>query len=298
MSLKTKSTIESRDISVVIQGPIVSYKKTRKLIINIRKTLPNSQIILSTWRYERNLNKIKALNELIQSKIPKEIQLPVDSGVKNVERQIVSTLNGLKKAKKLYCLKLRTDMVLIKKPKLIIQKNTSTLKGKILIPAEYTRDPELAANFKFHFSDILQFGYTSDLLKIWLSAKKINLPKIEKKLKGVVYSEQLVYLPYFKPHVIRGLKMKEISKLKDAEKVLVDNFIVYPMQRIGFKSEKLPTSFINVFSCYTTLSFYLARKSFSSSMITSVVAKSILWIMRKVLKRIDDVVKPKIFGLR
>lgn len=40
--------IDSADISVVVQGP-VNYEQTKECLKSIRKFLPKSEIILSTW---------------------------------------------------------------------------------------------------------------------------------------------------------------------------------------------------------------------------------------------------------
>ena len=41
--------IDSKDISVIVQGPI-NKKETPKCLKSIRKFLPEAEIILSTWQ--------------------------------------------------------------------------------------------------------------------------------------------------------------------------------------------------------------------------------------------------------
>jgi hypothetical protein len=301
MFYKQKTEIkDSNEISIVVQGPMSCHAETQTLIDRLRKTFPRSQIIVSTWKNRKKL-KLNGVDDLIQDKMPKQILLKAVSGAKNVERQIVSTLNGLRKAKKKYCLKIRTDMILLRKPVLYIEKNnTKHLRGKILIPTEYTRDENLAANYRFHFSDILQFGFTSDLYKIWKAAKKINIPKIakNKKIVGTCYSEQFIYLAFFRPQIIKSFQWSKIAKLSGSEKALVDNFILYPLKVIGFRADRLCTSFRNTFSCYSSLSFLLARQCYSSNRIVATSFRVALWIFRKTLKRMDDVFMPTIHGVR
>jgi len=291
---------DSKEISIVIQGPIYCYVKTQNLIDALRKNFPRSQIIISTWKTGKKL-KIKGIDDYISSKMPNQILLEHSPGAQNVQRQIVSTLKGLQKAKRTYCLKVRTDMILFRKPVLYIEKNKGEqFKGKILIPTEYTRDENLVANYRFHFSDILQFGFTSDLYKIWKAAKKINIPKIakNKKIFGACYSEQFIYLAFFRPQIIKSFQWSKIAKLSGSEKALVDNFILYPLKVIGFRAERLCTSFRNTFSCYSSLSFFLARQCYSSNRIVATSFRVALWVYRKTLKRIDDVFMPTIHGVR
>ena len=102
--------IDSSEISVVVQGAI-SDKFTKRVLVSIRKYLPKSEIILSTWKG----SDVSGLSYdiLIENEDPGAIILfPQWKQYHNLNRQIVSTQNGIAKASKKYILKIRTDIVL------------------------------------------------------------------------------------------------------------------------------------------------------------------------------------------
>lgn len=106
------NNINTEDISVVVQGAIDKIN-TPICLKSIRKYLPGAEIILSTWEGSEVdgldydillLNKDPGSNGLIR-KYPFE-------HINNVDRQIVSSYNGAKRATRSYVLKLRSDMEL------------------------------------------------------------------------------------------------------------------------------------------------------------------------------------------
>ena len=95
----------SKDISVVVQGPIHTQDNlTKRVLESVRTHLPDAELILSTWKG----SQIDGLDcdVLLLNDDPGAI-----NGY-NVNRQIVSTRNGLQKATRTYAVKLRTDMQL------------------------------------------------------------------------------------------------------------------------------------------------------------------------------------------
>ena len=101
--------IESKDISIVVQGAI-DIELTTLCLKSIRKILPNSQIILSTWQGS-NINDLD-YDVLIENKDPGCTVCSKQNGKNNINRQIVSTISALKAVKTKYVLKLRSDMIL------------------------------------------------------------------------------------------------------------------------------------------------------------------------------------------
>lgn len=101
-----------KDITVVVQGA-VSAEFTPICLKSIRKYLPTAHILLSTW----DGTDVSGLDidEVIFNKDPGAIAPMFDSNKNihnnpnNINRQIVSTLNGLKAVKTKYALKIRTD---------------------------------------------------------------------------------------------------------------------------------------------------------------------------------------------
>jgi hypothetical protein len=164
--------INSKNISIVVQGAI-DKELTPKCLKSIRKYLSKATIILSTW--ENSDIKYLDYDMLVESIDPgAEICDDVYNIRNNVNRQIVSTKNGLKIVKTNYAMKLRSDMKL---------KNTNFLKffgkydgfrneickifkNRIIINNLYCADP-VDTTFPLHISDWVQFGLIEDLLRLW-----------------------------------------------------------------------------------------------------------------------------------
>lgn len=176
--------IQSKDISVIVQGPInhSSYNFseigiTQKCISSIRELLPDATIILSTWK-KQNIT-VSGYDILLENDDPKG-QSHNGSLLNNVNRQIVSTIKGLQQANTKYCLKIRTDIILtsINFLELFNDDNASEndyqfLKSKVISTNLTSRNPNCyfhnGFNWKllFHISDHVHFGYKEDLEKIW-----------------------------------------------------------------------------------------------------------------------------------
>lgn len=170
-------TIDSSEISVVVQGAIDS-NYTYLTIASIRKHLPHAEIIVSTWDDPKNAKKSESLqcNQLLLNKDPGFTWCDLGQNASNnVNRQIVSTLNGLKKVKRKYAIKFRSDMIMIgtqfldefgNKYDKFRSKNCAVFKNRIITNNLYCADP-YRTKFCFHISDWFQFGLTEDLLNLW-----------------------------------------------------------------------------------------------------------------------------------
>ncbi len=161
--------ISDKDISVVVQGPIVP-ELTRKCLSSVRKTLPEAQVILSTWEGSR----VEGLDydEIVLSKDPRaeRVRKDDDTSVNNINRQLVSTNAGCSKAKRPYLMKLRSDL-LIKSDRFLeeFQKHTVTgrhFQTKVLILDYYTRHPYIIP-VPFHPSDWFMFGRREDVVNYY-----------------------------------------------------------------------------------------------------------------------------------
>lgn len=163
--------INSKDIAVVVQGA-VDTRLTPVCLASIRRYLPDAEIILSTW--EGTKTEGLDYDVLVLNQDPGFSVCDEQWNIKNnVNRQIVSTKNGLKRVKRFYALKLRTDMALTSLNFLRYWKkfpkrsdNCRALTERVLINNLYCANPH-KTNFCFHISDWVFFGLTEDLLKIW-----------------------------------------------------------------------------------------------------------------------------------
>ena len=89
--------IQSSEISVVVQGAI-DQNNTPLCITSIRKYLPKAEIILSTWEGSDTENLDYDI--LVLNKDPGGYRDICTKFVNNLNRQLVSTSNGIKKASK------------------------------------------------------------------------------------------------------------------------------------------------------------------------------------------------------
>lgn len=176
--------IGSEEISVVVQGAI--YKKnTKKCLKSIRKYLPKAQIILSSW-VGSDFGGLD-YDILIENDDPGfEYWNPEKTIPLNLNRQLVSSMNGVRAAKRKYILKLRTDLILNGLGFLeyfdkfqASNPDFQLTKRKVVASCLYSIKHEKFGNFinktPFHVSDWFYFGLNEDIQKIY----EINVPEIK-----------------------------------------------------------------------------------------------------------------------
>jgi hypothetical protein len=102
--------ISSKDISVVVQGPIHKQDNlTKRVLESVRTHLPDAELILSTWKG----SEVDGLNYdiLVENHDPGTINNFL-SGSENFLRQVTSTFSRLQASSRKYVLKSRTDVLL------------------------------------------------------------------------------------------------------------------------------------------------------------------------------------------
>ena len=191
---KNNDNIKTSDISVVVQGAVDPIN-TVKCLKSIRKNLPDAEIILSTWKG----TDVSGLDydEVILNDDPGYFNMsPCEKN--NVKRQILSTLNGLKKATRKYALKIRSDIELTNNSffKYFDKFNDYNpkwhfLERRIIIPSMITRDPRIWES-PMCPSDWCSFGLKSDMLKLW----DIKLPTQE---------EEKWFLSHPRPEIVSSI---------------------------------------------------------------------------------------------
>lgn len=168
-------SINFKNISVVIQGPIYEGI-TCKTINNIKEKFPEAEIIVSTWE-NSNLKELDTDDIIvITNKDPGGYPIYDNPQILNASnRQIVSTLSGLKRASKKYALKIRTDMYFEntnfleywgKFPKRLNE--YKILKERVLLSTSFAPNPRREPK-PYHPSDWFFFGLREDLLDIFNS---------------------------------------------------------------------------------------------------------------------------------
>ena len=135
--------ITSKELSFVVQGPVHTGGEfsTINACNSIRKYFPDAEIILSTWIGE-NTEGI-TYDTLVLSEDPGGF-LRWDKVMVNVNRQIVSSYNGIKATGRPYVVKTRTD-ILFNNDQLLAKFNNHEIaklfSKKITTINVFSRDP-------------------------------------------------------------------------------------------------------------------------------------------------------------
>lgn len=181
------------DITVVVQGPVQTFQDreqevgiTQKCLQSVRSLLPGAQIILSTWP-NQELDGLD-YDELVISQDPgpniRNYHKDGSPQYYNNNRQIVSTLAGLKQVKTPYAIKLRSDNFLTGNQFVALQKQFPArgeafrfLHERVVVSNVFTRRYAKGFQVAFHLSDFFYFGLTEDLLRIWDLELLEDLPR-------------------------------------------------------------------------------------------------------------------------
>ena len=217
---KNNHIINDSEISFVVQGPIT--KDINYNLSTIRYNFPSSRIIISTWEKEDiSFLNISNYDEIIQNQDPGNMPPPLH----NVNRQITSTINGLKKVNTKYVIKIRTDCSLNSREFVDIynkhnfKSKYNIFKDKILIISAYAKDP-IKWSVLFHISDLFFFGTSKDIYNLF------NIPlATNQKLAA----EQYIICEYLKInnliHVLNWYDLS-IKKIYYSELYLSNSFIL------------------------------------------------------------------------
>jgi len=166
--------VSSSQISVVVQGA-VDKDSTASCLKSIRKCLPEAEIVLSTWEG----SKLEGLDFdiLVSNQDPGAVKDPLNGITINLNRQIVSTKNGILKSNKPYILKTRSDLYFSNSSFLDYwnkyEERTDEhvlFEHKILMSSFYCKKYigfETKMPVPFHLGDWTFFGTRDDLLVLW-----------------------------------------------------------------------------------------------------------------------------------
>lgn len=247
--------IDTKDISVVVQGAI-DKEYTPLCLKSIRKYLPESEIILSTWEGSEVENLDYDI--LVLNKDPGGF-LMSPSEINNVKRQIISTINGINKSNRNYILKIRTDMCLCGNKFLHFFSKYNKfnydykfVEQRILVSSLPTRNP-IDWETPYCISDWITFGFKKDTVLLWdikfPSYEEENWFNIHPKDIKILYSYD-VLIARFNPEqhiIISFIKkfMKDVycnnmfdNNNKAIElniNILVNNFLVLSPKLYNFK---------------------------------------------------------------
>ena len=219
-------TISDSDISVVVQGPIFHNDElTANCLRSIRKHLPSAEIILSTWS---GSGVGGLLYDVLMESDDPGMFVRNDGQQNNVNRQLVTTIQGLSKATKHYALKMRTDSILegtgfidyFRDSEPCQTGSYRCFKQKIVAITLFARNP-LRSGYLFHMSDTFLFGLRGDLIDLF------DIPLLSMAEKNICSPEQYIWTALLRKKSIEvSLHQLKINCAKFAlsELTLVDNF--------------------------------------------------------------------------
>ena len=164
--------INSDNISFIIQGLIHPYINLQ--ISELRKHFPHSEVIVSTC----NVPNIEIHNadKIIVSPDPGFFYHKKYNciNINNVNRQIVSTLAGLKASSKEFSFKLRSDFFITGNEFLtyfdkfpLFDDKYRVFEHKLLASCYFSRNPNIPIAYPLHPSDLAFFGKRSDLINLF-----------------------------------------------------------------------------------------------------------------------------------
>ncbi|OOV89106.1 WavE lipopolysaccharide synthesis family protein [Pseudomonas sp. MF4836] len=245
----------SRDISVVIQGPVFegAVNIAELAIESVRRWLPGTQIILST---HDDLPKLTFADVTLVMVVPTHHYVDVNGSQNNVNKLISSMASGLERATRKYSIKLRTDHVLVNGSLLDRVASLANdaapaelFSRRIGVSNLFLRNP-CKVPYLFHLPDTLQYGRTEDMRKLWgiglLPEDFVYLQNgprtnpfgtFQGFTSFCLLPEQAIFLRFAQKSGL-SLDLEHIShttfKLFSAwEDLLLDNFEVYDWQSLG-----------------------------------------------------------------
>lgn len=245
--------IDNKDISVVVQGPVfvegLDFKPeitTRQCIESVRNILPGAVVILSTW--ENMKTDHLDYDVIIENQDPGKniITHPFyNDRSANDNRQIKSTIEGLKAVKTKYAMKLRSDNYLVNTGfKTLFNQfherceELKILDRRVVSCSTYCREIQKGGRVTFQSCDFFHFGLTSDLLKIWdipyfPKIRKTSLQKWQDRLS----TEQYLWLAFLQKYdgdvSVKHLLDSNKQNIRKSQISLVNNLIIADHGQIG-----------------------------------------------------------------
>ena len=258
MTKATLQSLKNTDLAVVVQGPLLGTSAaprafTARCLNSIRKVLPGAEIIFSTWE-DADTDGLD-FDRLVRNRDPGAVRFiagDIDAP-NNVNRQIASTLGGLRAIDRPFTLKLRSDSLLqhdgFRHYWGLFPLRATTWRvfdERIIICDHFTRHPDRGEAWLFHPSDWFQFGRTSDLLRLW------DIPRVEDATS--LFNEQWIWraclLKYGPLDFSRFDDAGEDLRFQD-ELALANNFVVLSREQFGAQAQKYNFSLVQWLLLYT-----------------------------------------------
>lgn len=273
-----------KDISVVVQGPIDKIV-TLKCLKSIKKYLPHAEIILSTWEGS-DIDILDGLyDKVVLNKDPGFSFYSKDKNSKlnNVNRMIVSSKAGLDLVTTKYVLKFRTDLYLtgnsflkyFNKFNSYNNEHLRVAEKRILSCAKYARNPNCKDNpYPMHPSDIIFFGLTSDVKKVYdiplMNNEDANYFRHHKNtfnnnMLSRYLPEQHIWVNYLNYKKCNNAVDCNKENIKDSELSFANNLVILSKFQLNIRSDKKDFFSSLPHGCYTNYSWLKMYKKYSDN---------------------------------
>lgn len=232
------------NLAIVVQGPIVSENSiTLRIIQHYLARYPEACVVVSTWEDTVSADIAPFVKLSEQGNIKLILNSDPDiPGLFNLNRQIISSKNGLKSVLQdfEYAIKTRTDQVFVA-PRFLNHLHTLTSlnsdqsfdQAKIVISSLNTFAFRL-----YGYSDMFQFGKTKDLCDFWdqpLDTRDINeLTQVSANLEAEA-RKRVVEVYLNTNYYIKKIKKEPIYELNQSLRFIAEYFIVADAHSLGQK---------------------------------------------------------------
>ena len=181
----TSKSVPYSEITVIIHGPILKEAvagsplgMTHEVVQSVRQVLPGAKVVITTWAGS-DAGGLGA-EQVVYSSDPGGSPYGPGERLNNVNRQIVAMRAGLERIDTRWALKLRSDTKLVsagmvdlwprypeRSPAFKVFENRIITSAILTYDARLCFGRKLFTPFFFHVNDMIQFGLTSDLRRLW-----------------------------------------------------------------------------------------------------------------------------------
>ena len=270
------SSLIQKSVTFLIQGPWYEKEEsgisTMRLIESVKTHFPESKIILSTW----DGTKLPELDNVLIIKSRDPGFYPLGKGrkeVNNINRQILSTKNGLFQVTSKYAIKVRSDLEFFNTDILLRLNEAVQLPARELLDSHVINmnissvNPRKEMTLVFHPCDWVYGGFTRDLIKIW------NIPLMDEKTALYFDSNAISllnrndnYFPKIRPEMYIWINFLNSSGVDIplesyydcnhqlialSEKYFAENLIFYEPKSLGVISQKHKFRILDRYQMYS-----------------------------------------------